>query len=77
MENKFARSLQNPRSTRIALLGGIAFSLAFTALIWWGGLRLASERRPRSDDLEHLTRSVSHNVASIPHGYGSPSSAIA
>jgi len=32
--------LDNPRSTRIALWGGIAFSLAFTGLIWWAGQRL-------------------------------------
>ncbi len=34
--------LNNPRMARIALWGGIAFSLAFTALIWWGGARLAT-----------------------------------
>jgi hypothetical protein len=32
--------LDNPRSAKIALWGGIAFSLAFTALIWWAGKRL-------------------------------------
>lgn len=44
-------SLQDPRqnnradvkgSARFALWGGIAFSLAFTGLIWWAGQRLAS-----------------------------------
>jgi hypothetical protein len=34
--------LDNPRSAKIALWGGIAFSLAFTALIWWAGQRLDS-----------------------------------
>lgn len=33
-------SLSNPRTARLALWGGIAFSLAFTALIWWLGERL-------------------------------------
>ena len=35
-------SLEKPSVARIALWGGIAFSLAFTALIWWAGGRLAS-----------------------------------
>jgi hypothetical protein len=35
-------SLDNPRNATIALWGGIAFSLAFTALIWWAGGRLNS-----------------------------------
>jgi len=35
-------SLDNPRNAKIALWGGIAFSLAFTALIWWAGQRLNS-----------------------------------
>lgn len=33
-------SLSDPRVSRIALWGGLAFSLAFTALIWWLGERL-------------------------------------
>jgi hypothetical protein len=32
--------LNNPRSAKIALWGGIFFSLAFTALIWWAGKSL-------------------------------------
>ncbi|NCP87058.1 MAG: hypothetical protein CO094_06585 [Anaerolineae bacterium CG_4_9_14_3_um_filter_57_17] len=32
--------MENPRSLQIALWGGIAFSLAFTALIWLAGERL-------------------------------------
>jgi hypothetical protein len=32
--------LDHPRTAKIALWGGIAFSLAFTALIWWAGQRL-------------------------------------
>lgn len=32
--------LDNPRSAKIALWGGITFSLAFTALVWWAGQRL-------------------------------------
>jgi len=35
-------SLDNPRSARFALWGGITFSLAFTTLIWWTGQRLGS-----------------------------------
>ena len=35
-------SLSNPRTARIALWGGIVFSLVFTALIWWLGGRLNS-----------------------------------
>src|SRR5512136_2376853 len=43
MENKTSPSvLENPRTAKIALWGGIGFSLAFTALIWWTGQRLAS-----------------------------------
>ena len=34
--------LETPRTARIALWGGIAFSMAFTALIWWAAQRLAS-----------------------------------
>jgi hypothetical protein len=34
--------LESPRSAKVALWGGIAFSVAFTALIWWAGQRLAS-----------------------------------
>jgi hypothetical protein len=33
-------SLSDPRVSRIALWGGLAFSFAFTALIWWLGERL-------------------------------------
>jgi hypothetical protein len=33
-------SLTNPRNAKLALWGGILFSLAFTALIWWTGQRL-------------------------------------
>jgi hypothetical protein len=36
------RALDHPRFAKIALWGGIAFSLAFTGLIWWAGGRLAS-----------------------------------
>jgi hypothetical protein len=35
-------SLDHPRTARLALWGGIAFALAFTALIWWAGGRLDS-----------------------------------
>ena len=35
-------TLESPRTGRIALWGGILFSLAFTGLIWWAGQRLAS-----------------------------------
>jgi len=35
-----SRLLESPRTARIALWGGIAFSVAFTALIWWAGQRL-------------------------------------
>ena len=35
-------SLDNPRTARLALWGGILFSLAFTVLIWWAGQRLHS-----------------------------------
>jgi hypothetical protein len=34
--------LGSPRSAQIALWGGIAFSVAFTVLIWWGAQRLVS-----------------------------------
>lgn len=34
--------LESPRVARMALWGGIAFSVAFTALIWWAGARLSS-----------------------------------
>jgi len=37
--------LDQPRTARIALWGGIAFSLAFTGLIWWAGGRLAAVPR--------------------------------
>jgi hypothetical protein len=42
MNKKTSLSLNHPVTARIALWGGISFSLAFTALIWWGGTRLAS-----------------------------------
>ena len=43
MEAKFnPHSLENPRTARIALWGGIAFSAAFTILIWWAGQWLAA-----------------------------------
>ena len=32
--------LDNPRTAKIALWGGILFSILFTALIWWAGERL-------------------------------------
>ena len=35
-------SLDNPRTAKIALWGGIAFSAAFIALIWWAGQYLTS-----------------------------------
>ena len=35
-------ALENPRAAKLALWGGIAFSIAFTALIWWAGQRLES-----------------------------------
>jgi hypothetical protein len=38
----FSNLVESPRTARIALWGGIAFSLAFTGLIWWAGQRLAS-----------------------------------
>jgi len=34
--------LESPKTAQIALWGGIAFSVAFTVLIWWGGRFLAS-----------------------------------
>jgi hypothetical protein len=37
-----SNTLESPRAARIALWGGIAFSVAFTALIWWAGQRLVS-----------------------------------
>lgn len=39
MNKTFAKYL-SPRAATIALWAGIAFSLAFTALIWWAGKRL-------------------------------------
>ena len=43
MESKSSSNLlESPRTARIALWGGISFSVAFTALIWWAGQRLAS-----------------------------------
>lgn len=35
-------SMAEPKTAKIALWGGIAFSLAFTGLIWWAGARLAT-----------------------------------
>jgi hypothetical protein len=32
--------LSNPRTAKIALWGGVAFSFVFTAIIWWAGERL-------------------------------------
>jgi hypothetical protein len=34
--------LESPRTARLALWGGISFSVVFTALIWWAGQRLTS-----------------------------------
>jgi hypothetical protein len=34
--------LDNSRNAKIALWGGITFSLAFTTIIWWAGQRLAN-----------------------------------
>jgi hypothetical protein len=34
--------VSSPRRDLVALWGGVAFSLAFTALIWWAGQRLAT-----------------------------------
>ncbi len=42
MNRNSTLSLNNPRAARAALWAGIAFSLAFTGLIWWGGSRLAA-----------------------------------
>jgi len=43
VDKKASSSLiESPRTARLALWGGIAFSLAFTGLIWWAGQRLAS-----------------------------------
>ncbi len=42
MNIKLTQYLNSPRAAKYALIGGIAFSLAFTILIWWGGQRLAS-----------------------------------
>jgi hypothetical protein len=42
MDKKYATSLENPRTAKIALWVGISFSVAFTAFIWWTGQRLAS-----------------------------------
>ncbi len=41
MDKTSRLSLDNPRTARIALWGGIAFSLTFTALIWAAGSSLA------------------------------------
>ena len=37
-----SQSLEHPRSAKIALWGGIIFSLVFTGIIWWAGQRLGS-----------------------------------
>jgi hypothetical protein len=43
VENKISSNiLASPRAARIALWGGIAFSLALTVLIWWTGNRLVN-----------------------------------
>jgi hypothetical protein len=43
MEPKtISNALEFPRTAKIALWGGIAFSAVFTALIWWAGQGLAS-----------------------------------
>lgn len=38
----YSNQLESPRSARIVLWTGMAFSAAFTGLIWWAGQRLAS-----------------------------------
>jgi hypothetical protein len=40
MKKDHASHLDNPRTAQIALWAGIAFSLVFTAIIWWAGQRL-------------------------------------
>ncbi|MEZ0395761.1 MAG: hypothetical protein ABWK53_04950 [Anaerolineales bacterium] len=40
MEKTRSSFLEKPRTAKLALWGGIAFSLLFTALIWWAGERL-------------------------------------
>ena len=43
MEAKTSSNLlESPLAARLALWGGIAFSVVFTVLIWWAGERLAS-----------------------------------
>jgi len=42
MKQRTTTLLDNPRTAKIALWGGIAFSLVFTAVIWWAGERLNS-----------------------------------
>jgi hypothetical protein len=43
VESKMSSNLlESPSAARLALWGGIAFSVAFTALIWWAGANLAS-----------------------------------
>jgi len=42
MPSKSLSPLDSPRSARIALWGGIAFSVLFTLIIWWAGERLNS-----------------------------------
>jgi hypothetical protein len=38
----FSNNLESPHAARLALWGGLAFSVAFTVLIWWAGAHLAS-----------------------------------
>lgn len=42
MDEEKTNLLESPKSARIALWGGIAFSVAFTILIWWAGRFLAN-----------------------------------
>jgi hypothetical protein len=43
VERKISSNLlESPPASRLALWGGIAFSVAFTILIWWAGAHLAS-----------------------------------
>ena len=42
MNNSSTQTLDSPHTAKIALWGGIAFSIAFTALIGWAGSRLAT-----------------------------------
>jgi hypothetical protein len=42
MTDTQVRAKSSPRTDRLALWGGILFSLVFTGIIWWAGQRLAS-----------------------------------